>query len=184
MLYAGAWRALEAEMWALLEHKGLLDGLLQRIVELEQRPRGMTYHGIWGQMREYPGGAVTTRNGVAWIAMQPAHAVEQPGAGGPWKAILKSDEALLRQLLRDECGRDPRRMNEQALTLDQFMEAIRPELEREVDEMILVQPAHARALLMARREQILREYTGAVRIANLEHRNRELEAPLPPRLVE
>jgi hypothetical protein len=37
---------------------------------------------------------------------------------------------------------------------------------------------------MARREQILREYTAAVRIANLEHRNRELEARLRPRLVE
>jgi hypothetical protein len=75
-------------------------------------------------------------------------------------------------------------MTEQALTLDKSMDAIKPELEREVDEMILAQPAHARALLMARREQILREYTAAVRIANLERRNRELEARLRPRLVE
>jgi hypothetical protein len=75
-------------------------------------------------------------------------------------------------------------LTEQPLSLDEFLAAIQPELEREVDEMILAQPAHARALLMARREQILREYTAAVRIANLERRNRELEARLRPRLVE
>jgi hypothetical protein len=75
-------------------------------------------------------------------------------------------------------------MTEQALTLDQFLEAIRPELERQVDEMVLAQPLPERMLLMARREQILREYTAAVRIAKLEHHNRELEARLRPRLVE
>jgi hypothetical protein len=34
--------------------------------------------------------------------MEPTHPGERPGAGSSWKAILKSDEAVLRKMLRDE----------------------------------------------------------------------------------
>jgi hypothetical protein len=71
-----------------------------------------------------------------------------------------------------------------ALTADEFMIAIRPELERQVDEMILSQPPHERRLLMRHREILIREYARSTELVNLRHRLAEAEARLRPRLVE
>jgi hypothetical protein len=62
--------------------------------------------------------------------------------------------------------------------------AIQPELEREVDEMILAQPAHERPLLMKHRETLIRELARTTEIANLRHRLAQAEERLKPRLVE
>ena len=71
------------------------------------------------------------------------------------------------------------------MTVNEFVEAIRPELEHQVDQMILQEPdLQDRLLLMRHRDKIVRAYATQVRIANLEHRLAEADARLRPRLVE
>ena len=70
------------------------------------------------------------------------------------------------------------------LTVDEFMDQIRPELERQIDEMILAQPASERPLLIRHRETLIREYARTTEVANLRHRLREAEERLRPKLVE
>lgn len=50
--------------------------------------------------------------------------------------------------------------------------------------MILAQPPEDRLVLMQHRERILREYTTATRMANLEHRLAEAEERWRLRLVD
>jgi hypothetical protein len=69
------------------------------------------------------------------------------------------------------------------LTIDEFLEAVRPELEYQVDQMICAQPLPDRLVLMRHREQILERVIIVNKIANLEHRLAEAEARLRPRLV-
>jgi hypothetical protein len=71
-----------------------------------------------------------------------------------------------------------------ALTVSEFVELIRPEIERQVDEMILSQPTSERPLLLKHRELLIRECSRSTEIANLRHRLAEAEARLRPRLVE
>jgi hypothetical protein len=75
-------------------------------------------------------------------------------------------------------------MTERSLSHDDFMDLIQPELERQVDEVILAAPPQERAALMLRREQILRALTHATEVANLRHRLAQAEARLRPRLAE
>jgi hypothetical protein len=76
-------------------------------------------------------------------------------------------------------------MTEKALSIDQFMDVIEPQLAQQVDEMILRQPDQdMRLMLMRGREKILREYRNATLIANLRARIAELEARLKPRAVQ
>jgi hypothetical protein len=82
--------------------KGVFIGVLGRIEALEKRPAGMVYKGVWAPEIGYPANSVVTHSGTAWIAMEPSHPSEKPGAGGPWKMIAKGDEAALRRMLRDE----------------------------------------------------------------------------------
>ena len=76
-------------------------------------------------------------------------------------------------------------MTEQALTLDEFMIAIRPTVEADVYEQILAcDDPVGRRLLMRHRSLIVGKMLDAIRIANLERRLAEAEARLKPRLVE
>lgn len=76
-------------------------------------------------------------------------------------------------------------MTDQPLGLEEFLDAIRPELEHQVDQLIQDQDDPAdRELFRRHRAQILRELIHAVRRRNLEHRLAEAEARLRPRLVE
>ena len=69
------------------------------------------------------------------------------------------------------------------LSVDEFLQAIRPELEYQVDQMICAQPLADRLVLMRHREQILERVITMNRIRNLEYRLAEAEARLRPRLV-
>ena len=75
-------------------------------------------------------------------------------------------------------------MSEQPLTLAEFLVAIRPHLERQVDAMISEADLEDRPFLTARRAQIMSEVTHATEAMNLRYRLREAEARLRPRLVE
>jgi hypothetical protein len=76
-------------------------------------------------------------------------------------------------------------MTEQALTLDEFMVAIRPTIEADIDAQIAAEPdPEGRALLRRYRSVLIGKALDANRIANLEHRLAEAEARLKPRLVE
>jgi hypothetical protein len=76
-------------------------------------------------------------------------------------------------------------MADRALTLDEFMEAIRPEIERDVDEQIAAEPDHEfRQVLVKYRSVLISKALDATRIANLERKLAETEARLKPRLVQ
>jgi hypothetical protein len=70
-------------------------------------------------------------------------------------------------------------------TVDEFVEAIRPEVERDVYEQIMAcDDPVGRRLLMRHRSLIVGKMLDAIRIANLERRLAEAEARLKPRLVQ
>jgi hypothetical protein len=70
-------------------------------------------------------------------------------------------------------------------SIDESMELLEPELEHQVDQMILSAPdPDTRLAMMANRERILREYRQATLIANLRYRLAEAEARLRPTLVQ
>jgi hypothetical protein len=74
---------------------------------------------------------------------------------------------------------------ERPLTMDEIMDLIEPEFERQVDAMILQQPdIEARMMMMRHRGRILDKMRDVTRIANLQARVGELEDRLRPRLVE
>jgi hypothetical protein len=76
-------------------------------------------------------------------------------------------------------------MTDRALTLDEFMLAIRPEIERQIDAQIAAEVDHEfRAVLMRCRGLLVSKAVDATRIANLERKLAEAEARLRPRLVE
>jgi hypothetical protein len=69
--------------------------------------------------------------------------------------------------------------------VNEFVELIRPEVERGVDEQILAcDDPVGRRLLMRHRGLIVDKMLDAIRIANLERRLAEAEARLKPRLLE
>jgi hypothetical protein len=70
-------------------------------------------------------------------------------------------------------------------TVNEFVELIKPEVERDVFEQIKAcdDPA-ARRLLMRHRSLIVGKMLDAIKIANLERRLAEAEERLRPRLVE
>jgi hypothetical protein len=75
-------------------------------------------------------------------------------------------------------------MAEYLMSVDEFVEFIEPELEYQVDQMILSAPdLEMRLAMMKHREKILRECRQATLIANLRHRLGEAEARLRPTLV-
>jgi hypothetical protein len=59
---------------------------------------------------------------------------------------------------------------EDPLTLDEFMTLMRPEIERQADELILAQPPEDRRVLMQHREAIVEQLVTATRQANERHR--------------
>jgi hypothetical protein len=72
------------------------------------------------------------------------------------------------------------------MTLDEFVEqVVRPEVEADIDAQIEAEcDPEMRALLRRSRGVLIGKALDVSRIANLEHRNRELEARLLPRLVD
>jgi FKBP-type peptidyl-prolyl cis-trans isomerase (trigger factor) len=76
-------------------------------------------------------------------------------------------------------------MTDQALTLDEFMEAIRPSIEQQIDERIAAEPDHElRQALRKYRSVLISKTMDETRIANLERKLAEAEARLRPRLLE
>jgi hypothetical protein len=70
-------------------------------------------------------------------------------------------------------------------SIDESMELLEPELEHQVNQMILRVPdLEMRAALLAQRERILREFRQKTLIANLHYRLAEAEARLRPTLVQ
>jgi hypothetical protein len=70
-------------------------------------------------------------------------------------------------------------------SVDETMELLEPELEHQVDQMILSEPdLEVRLAMMANRDKILHEYRQATLTANLRHRLAEAEARLRPTLVQ
>jgi hypothetical protein len=77
-------------------------------------------------------------------------------------------------------------MTESSLSVPEFMAAIRPELERQVDEMILAQPEHEQKLLRKYRSVLIRQAMLATEAANWRRRAELAEEQLQrlqPRLV-
>jgi hypothetical protein len=54
-------------------------GLVQRVVELEQRPAGVKYAGVWHTGQRYTVDAAVTHRGSLWIA-RANHLESEPGA--------------------------------------------------------------------------------------------------------
>ena len=79
----------------------------ERLQALEQRPTGLQWEGTWAPEKAYPGSGVVIYDGGAWIALQPTCPGEKPGAGGPWRLFVRSNESELRKLIREEL-RKPR----------------------------------------------------------------------------
>jgi hypothetical protein len=73
-------------------------------------------------------------------------------------------------------------MTEYVMTIAEFMEEIRPELEHQVDEMIAAEAApNVRQMMLRHREEIIARVVDKTEIANLRHRLAEAEAQLAPR---
>lgn len=85
----------------------LHDVLTKRIADLEARPSGLRYEGVWSSEREYPVGSLVTHGGAGYIAIAPAIKNEKPGTGSSWRLAIKGDEQTLRKLLRDEMKKRP-----------------------------------------------------------------------------
>jgi FKBP-type peptidyl-prolyl cis-trans isomerase (trigger factor) len=76
-------------------------------------------------------------------------------------------------------------MADRALTLDEFVLAIRPAVERQIDERIAAEPDHQlRQALRKYRSILISKTLDETRIANLERKLAETEARLRPRLME
>jgi hypothetical protein len=73
-------------------------------------------------------------------------------------------------------------MTEYPLTVAEFMEQIRPEIERQVDELIEAQPdPHLRQAMIRQRQEIIERIVDKTEIANLRHRLAEAKARFAPR---
>jgi hypothetical protein len=76
-------------------------------------------------------------------------------------------------------------MSEKPLSLEDWIVAIRPELERQVDEWIVSAPDwDMRMAMLKRRKWLVDKLADITLIANLKRRNAELEERLRPKLVE
>jgi hypothetical protein len=75
-------------------------------------------------------------------------------------------------------------VSERALTVDEYLEAIRPEIENDVDTWIMGHPPEVRRILMRAREELIAKTMIANKIETLERRLAEAEARLKPRLVQ
>ena len=66
--------------------------------------------------------------------------------------------------------------------LRSFIEQLRPEIERQVDELIEAQPdSNLRQAMIRQRQEIIERIVDKAEIANLHHRLAEAEAQLAPR---
>jgi hypothetical protein len=75
-------------------------------------------------------------------------------------------------------------MPEKPLSLEEWIVAIRPELERQVDEWIVAAPDwDMRNAMLQRRKWLVDKLADITMIENLKRRNAELEERLRPRLV-
>jgi len=70
------------------------------------------------------------------------------------------------------------------LTVDEFVELIRPEVEAGIDAWIADHPPEDRHILMRVRERMIDKALDLNKLANLQYRLAEAEARLRPRLVE
>lgn len=85
-----------------------LHGLMEpRIADLESRPSGLQYEGVWSAEREYPAGSLVTHSGAGYVAIAVATKGEKPGTGGNWRLAVKSDETKLRRMIKEELRRQP-----------------------------------------------------------------------------
>jgi hypothetical protein len=69
-------------------------------------------------------------------------------------------------------------------SVEEYVQAIRPELERDIDEQIAAQTdPEWRAIMKRHRARLIHESMQACRIANYRHRMEHFEARLRPALV-
>ncbi len=83
-LMAGVMKGIGA---AVNERVGKLE---ERITELEKRPRGIAYRGVWDASKEYSPGDAATSSGSLWIA-KIHNRDHRPGAdlGVAWTLAVK-----------------------------------------------------------------------------------------------
>ena len=67
------------------------DALEARVMQLEQQPPSPHYAGTYEQGKAYARGALATRSGALWLALE--HTTHTPGRSDQWKLIVKSGEA-------------------------------------------------------------------------------------------
>lgn len=61
-----------------------------RIGELERRPAGVQYRGVWAENEHYVEGCLVTLGGSLWVARTNTDA--RPGTGSGWQLCVKSGE--------------------------------------------------------------------------------------------
>jgi hypothetical protein len=64
--------------------------ILRRLDALEQQPPSPRYAGTYEQQKRYGRGALVTRSGGLWLAIEDT--TETPGRSDRWKLIVKSGE--------------------------------------------------------------------------------------------
>ena len=69
---------------------------------------------------------------------------------------------------------------EHVLSVEEFVDLIRPEIERQIDEWLLAQDPEDRPFLMRARARLIHEAVQATRIVNYKHRLEQAEAKLRP----
>ena len=67
------------------------DALEARVKQLERQPPSPHYAGTYEQEKAYNCGALVTRSGGLWLALQDT--TQMPGRSDKWKLIVKSGEA-------------------------------------------------------------------------------------------
>ena len=75
----------------LATYRVRIDELEQRITDLEARPAGPEYKGVFTAGDVYPRGVLVTKKGGLWLSLK--ETVAPPGASpGEWKLIVKSGQ--------------------------------------------------------------------------------------------
>ena len=68
--------------------KEATEPLIQRIEELERRPRGLQYCGTFEADITYQPGDVVTSKGAMWACLQPTK--QRPGESSTWQLCVRS----------------------------------------------------------------------------------------------
>ena len=82
-----------ATIEALKRQKAAIAALESRIKELEARPPGVEYGGVYENAKAYPRGVLISRGGGLWLSLRDDNGWAPGQSPQHWKLVVKSREA-------------------------------------------------------------------------------------------